>query len=67
MSINNRVETECVSVLEASSASSSLSAAAAAAAASLSSVSEPEGPAERDDCSQSVFLRADEDGDLYVL
>jgi len=56
-------------VLEASSASSSLSAAAgaAAAAASLSSVSEPEGPAERDDCSQSVFLRADEDGDLYVL
>jgi len=58
-----------VSVLEASSASSSLSAAAgaAAAAASLSSVSEPEGPAERDDCSQSVFLRADEDGDLYVL
>jgi len=67
VSINNRVETECVSVLEASSASSSLSAAAAAAAASLSSVSEPEGPAERDDCSQSVFLRADEDGDLYVL
>lgn len=60
------LSTDCSDIVshEASSASSSLSAAAAAAAASLSSVSEPEGPAERDDCSQSVFVRADEDGDL---